>query len=168
MWGATFKGIRKLDEPWFQFTHPVWGATLVTSSIPHDLDVSIHAPRVGCDLRQRVSTTAHRCVSIHAPRVGCDYKTLEEKKLIACFNSRTPCGVRLRPSSINTHTMMFQFTHPVWGATSSARSCFSRSRGFNSRTPCGVRPRKLYQYLHWSVFQFTHPVWGATAHTRRH
>ena len=33
----------------FQFTHPVWGATLRGCSYVELEDVSIHAPRVGCD-----------------------------------------------------------------------------------------------------------------------
>ena len=55
----------------FQSTHPGWGATLprlVTWTIRQ---ISIHAPRVGCD---RSTVKAPRCkiISIHAPRVGCD------------------------------------------------------------------------------------------------
>ena len=56
----------------FQFTHPGRGAT---PSLDIDLitkDVSIHAPREGCDLSR------FRCSALHA-----------------CFNSRTPGGVRL-------------------------------------------------------------------------
>ncbi len=33
----------------FQFTHPVWGATLINAPDDKLADVSIHAPRVGCD-----------------------------------------------------------------------------------------------------------------------
>ena len=33
----------------FQFTHPVWGATQGYFHTMHNLLVSIHAPRVGCD-----------------------------------------------------------------------------------------------------------------------
>ena len=56
--------------------------------------VSIHAPRVGCDLDKRYIDQL-RPVSIHAPRVGCD------------------CGAPLREYRLQK----FQFTHPVWGAT---------------------------------------------------
>ena len=34
-------------------------------------------------------------VSIHAPREGCDLKTSKERAARMCFNSRTPGGVRL-------------------------------------------------------------------------
>ena len=73
VWGATIATVwgywtgRK-----FQFTHPVWGATfLITKS------------------------REMRVVSIHAPRVGCD-------------------GATNNPEVI---APLFQFTHPVWGAT---------------------------------------------------
>ena len=55
------------------------------------------------------------------------------------FNSRTPCGVRLR-----------------------MRHRHADQPSFNSRTPCGVRPRRGAQAVRSRVFQFTHPVRGAT------
>ena len=77
----------------FQFTHPVRGATVRLLDDAHTLQVSIHAPRAGCDLDisgvSRVSD-----VSIHAPRAGCDNLVVVEFLPKICFNSRTPCGVR--------------------------------------------------------------------------
>ena len=102
----------------FQFTHPVRGATLTI---------------------QLVLTNGQ--VSIHAPRVGCDVTSLVVVFLASGFNSRTPCGVRLVPRSSLTLAMVFQFTHPVWGATPKSDS-------------------SLYVRVQ---FQFTHPVWGATS-----
>ena len=55
------------------------------------------------------------------------------------FNSRTPCGVRLKWRKWRGAIKAFQFTHPVWGATKDSQG----------RTDC-------------EMFQFTHPVWGAT------
>ncbi len=55
----------------FQFTHPVWGATAPQSGVNKTDNVSIHAPRVGCDVK-------------------CDATDETAKS----FNSRTPCGVR--------------------------------------------------------------------------
>ena len=79
--------------------------------------VSIHAPRVGCDVgvaaRQDVTL-----VSIHAPRVGCDLAIVMPEQYMMCFNSRTPGGVRL----LNKRK---------------GRA----PNGFNSRTPGGVRQR---------------------------
>ena len=78
-------------------------------------------------------------ISIHAPRVGCDEKRAIHSGRYEYFNPRTPCGVRLIPSSYNRPKYGFQSTHPVWGATAALR----------------------YGVELWR-FQSTHPVWGAT------
>ena len=148
----------------FQSTHPVWGATAVHGTPDIAERISIHAPRVGCDPTHSARSTAGKnfnprtpCgvrhpvgefgdltmrISIHAPRVGCDWAMVSSPWYLALnFNPRTPCGVRhtglLTPNTIG---VVFQSTHPVWGAT-------TRSR------PSTVRRGK---------FQSTHPVWGAT------
>ena len=95
VWGATHHlGRLPAEVVKFQFTHPVWGATLVSLSATYRIGVSIHAPRVGCDLLISVPWVTKRLfqfthpvwgatlvprslvscwlVSIHAPRVGCD------------------------------------------------------------------------------------------------
>ena len=145
----------------FQFTHPVWGATKLIDTLFQSLIVSIHAPRVGCD----------------SPRYSYFF-------LYRSFNSRTPCGVRLSniscirciamfqfthpvwgatPLDETTKSVQaFQFTHPVWGATTDTRRASEAPRRFNSRTPCGVRHLCATTAPIISKFQFTHPVWGAT------
>ena len=100
--------------------------------------VSIHAPRVGCD-SNRWSIYAQYVVSIHAPRVGCDRDAINQAIAMLCFNSRTPCGVRLSGGGSRLEDL-----------------------SFNSRTPCGVRPRYSAKQVTKILFQFTHPVWGAT------
>ena len=78
----------------FQFTHPGRGATYDDALLPILREVSIHAPREGCDYMQnqliasqvefqfthpgRGATVMHRCNAI----------------VPVCFNSRTPGGVR--------------------------------------------------------------------------
>ena len=79
--------------------------------------VSIHAPREGCDYLQNQLISSQVqfqfthpgrgatlglgksvpvvSVSIHAPREGCDREGKDPQPLTACFNSRTPGGVRL-------------------------------------------------------------------------
>ena len=75
-------GVRQsiTDDPegprMFQFTHPGRGAT----------GGQIYQPRFVC-------------VSIHAPREGCDLPPLQSPPNLSCFNSPTPGGVRLPPSS---------------------------------------------------------------------
>ena len=145
---------------WFQFTHPVWGATRGVLGQSTGISVSIHAPRVGCDSRgqicshpERVSIHAPRVgcdtpdeesmfavgVSIHAPRVGCDCRTTQVywRCHVSIHAPRVGCDCQL-PTSTD-QTSQFQFTHPVWGATMGAKSSLIAMK-----------------------FQFTHPVWGAT------
>ncbi len=101
----------------FQFTHPVWGATW-----PHTYNFSFPLrfnSRTPCGVRLPCGT-CYACqsnVSIHAPRVGCDILTIKSYLLLARFNSRTPCGVRPAHAPLSLDILTFQFTHPVWGAT---------------------------------------------------
>ena len=128
----------------FQFTHPMWGATVVSvSDAVVDL-VSIHAPRVGCDLiRRRKNGTSTR------------------------FNSRTPCGVRLVVGlSTGDHQRLFQFTHPVWGATGSDCFDFAGVRVSIHAPRVGCDSMREPPFATVKAFQFTHPVWGATADSR--
>ena len=71
--------------------------------------------------------------------MGCDLVILIIEFSLLSFNSRTPCGVRPEIRLNNISAQLFQFTHPVWGATTIV---------INKEES--------------STFQFTHPVWGAT------
>ena len=126
-------------------------------------------------------------ISIHAPRVGCDIKQVEQVPVQPDFNPRTPCGVRLPPlatwpgssKDISIHaprvgcddngdfrvceSIGFQSTHPVWGATDIFYMVCGANGNFNPRTPCGVRPlASITVATAQALFQSTHPVWGAT------
>ena len=57
---------------------------------------------------------------------------------------------------------VFQFTHPVRGATPRLARMSSGNACFNSRTPCGVRLWYCIMWARGGRFQFTHPVRGAT------
>ena len=171
--------------------------------------ISIHAPRVGCDARGPESRRGGcdfnprtPCgvrhgrkwiedkpieISIHAPRVGCDCRQGWDGAPAALyFNPRTPCGVRRSGLPSGMRWLVFQSTHPVWGATPYHRTrttaggisihaprvgcdqnhVFVESGAeshFNPRTPCGVRQYLTGGYHGRIQFQSTHPVWGATA-----
>ena len=57
----------------------------------------------------------------------------------------------------------FQFTHPVWGATL-LLSYFALQVGVSIHAPrVGCDPELRYFSVGLLAFQFTHPVWGATA-----
>ena len=144
----------------------MWGATCHVS-LPDGVQlISIHAPRVGCDLNRSglfvqtvkfqsthpvwgatavaVATRVSTEISIHAPRVGCDLLHQVPGGLGLNFNPRTPCGVRRGFRFLSICMTLFQSTHPVWGATSASR--------------WSARARRS--------FQSTHPVWGATLCSR--
>ena len=82
----------------FQFTHPGRGATTSHPTETSALEVSIHAPREGCDPTMRMIVL--RDLS---------------------FNSRTPGGVRLIIILTIITMAQFQFTHPGRGATDKER-----------------------------------------------
>ena len=60
--------------PSFQSTHPARGATARESWDYPEFDVSIHAPREGCDKNSGSRELSRYLVSIHAPREGCDFR----------------------------------------------------------------------------------------------
>ena len=124
-------------------------------------EVSIHAPREGCDYTydagdqearrfqfthpgrgatQIYKTRAHvNEVSIHAPREGCDMITITGQ-----------------------HILTFQFTHPGRGATIVHYS-LNGIASVSIHAPREGCDRKYKRTSsNWSVFQFTHPGRGAT------
>ena len=94
VWGATPRAPATGATYLFQSTRPVWGATAFDIQSGGIEEISIHAPRVGRDLRARLSSSPtsefqstrpvwgattgccsrirKHCISIHAPRVGRD------------------------------------------------------------------------------------------------
>ncbi len=92
--GATENSETPSSLEMFQFTHPVRGATTciwLTHSI-YQFQFT-HPVRGATSIKTTVATVAQ--VSIHAPRAGCDQASQAGQVLSYSFNSRTPCGVRL-------------------------------------------------------------------------
>ena len=169
----------------FQSTHPVWGATptrcnfiaLKTYFNPRTpcgvrrgagkgrsrgRRISIHAPRVGCDLAWVGGSTYVTVISIHAPRVGCDENPFGSQEVGAYFNPRTPCGVRRSGSGGSADAQEFQSTHPVWGATWS-NPRWRRVMNISIHAPrVGCDGSGSGGSADAQEFQSTHPVWGAT------
>ena len=133
----------------FQSTHPVWGATpshIRASYLEYDFN-----PRTPCGVRRRTggarvqatrfqsthpvwgatcrSRRTDWCgpISIHAPRVGCDWPRPTGTTWPSNFNPRTPCGVRPNDILKWCTDILFQSTHPVWGATKGHRRTNRRS-----------------------------------------
>ena len=101
----------------FQSTHPVWDATPKAITPYTRIVISIHASRMGCDQCWQ-GNSQRLVISIHASRMGCD----------------------LEPDYGLQWLGGFQSTHPVWDATSPARSPDGSGRDFNPRIPYGMRP----------------------------
>ena len=123
-------------------------------------DISIHAPRAGCDSNMR-HPARRFLISIHAPRAGCDERWWRCFTVYVYFNPRTPCGVR--PSAQDAAERVFDFNprtpcgvrHRFWrghrqlpeisihapraGCDATAGDCGAATADFNPRTPCGVR-----------------------------
>ena len=73
VWGATLHAyIVKIINEQFQSTHPVWGATLIPSFFSSSfLEFQSTHPVWGATLIWWFKS-ASNTISIHAPRVGCD------------------------------------------------------------------------------------------------
>ena len=169
----------------FQFTHPGRGATRsrnrsslsstsFNSRTPGGVrppapavgatavNVSIHAPREGCDQNQ-VTDRRTAQVSIHAPREGCDTKGGGRSKVASGFQFTHPgrgaTGLTRVESKFYT---WFQFTHPGRGATP------NQSAREYELTVSIHAPREGCDRARWRIvvrpssFQFTHPGRGAT------
>ena len=101
----------------FQSTHPVWDATW--GLIDHDRLQLGFNPRTPYGMRPSLQTPPGitRNVSIHAPRMGCDILPCKIQCISGRFQSTHPVwDATLSP----TFTRMmggFQSTHPVWDAT---------------------------------------------------
>ena len=139
VWGATPAPIIDgITLKGFNSRTPCGVRPVTVFIIARDIAVSIHAPRVGCDSRQPVQTHMHPSFNSRTPcgvrlrhlqasdrrdrfnsRTPCGVRPLDNYYRYdpRRFNSRTPCGVRRPRRSASAYSSLFQFTHPVWGAT---------------------------------------------------
>ena len=145
----------------FQSTHPLRGATTMSSVIFEDNSISIHAPLAGCDYAGYVS--AWRCqISIHAPLAGRDQRAAQGAGVFRNFNPRAPCGARLEAQVARRPHVYFNprapcgarrccavqqavrlaisIHAPLAGRDSNQSAQCLASVYFNPRAPCGARP----------------------------
>ena len=127
----------------FQSTLPVWGATVR-----------------GC------GGELHGRISIHAPRVGSDLRGLVGGGGATHFNPRSPCGERLASEPIPIEVEPISIHAPRVGSDSLVPCARTTARYFNPRSPCGERPIGNANKATSAAFQSTLPVWGATAFVR--
>ena len=81
-----------------------------------------------------------RKISIHAPRVGCDLGMYVLKLILYGFQSTHPGWGATAVIDIVATPKLFQSTHPGWGATLPPLPDKYKPYDFNPRTPGGVRP----------------------------
>ena len=162
VWGATAMLEKDKIQAQFQFTHPVWGATGGVGVLGVVDRVSIHAPRVGCDLCLDSKECFDARFQFTHPVWGATIRYDAGNNWRGRFNSRTPCGVR-QYSAKNFKDLFAGFNSRTPCGVRLSVLCRGLSRSsFNSRTPCGVRLKAARTPYFKSLFQFTHPVWGAT------
>ena len=105
--------------------------------------ISIHAPRVGRDVRPRLAHTVAELISIHAPRVGRD-----QIASIAFPSSEisihAPRVGRDRSDACQRCLYGISIHAPRVGRDSAFRRCPSGRSYFNPRAPCGARPLPLW------------------------
>ena len=76
--------------PKFQFTHPVRGPTPVPEVVGLGVEVSIHAPREGCDNFKSAQDTISPAFQFTHPVRGATNAPFEIFRDKLRFNSRTP------------------------------------------------------------------------------
>ena len=146
----------------FQSTFPLRGATRNRDRRTSTMQISIHAPLAGNDLRARFAASRY-------PN----------------FNPRSPCGERLASMPVYLYRVKFQSTLPLRGTTLHESDNKGARTNFNPRSPCGERPEghrlrdcadrisihaplagndsaKYYETEHTSEFQSTLPLRGTT------
>ena len=155
-----------------------------------ETDVSIHAPRAGCDFKEIddklnrnefQSTHPARGATCSAtrrstPATGFNPRTPRgvrrgispsRARRTECFNPRTPRGVRRAQGAGASIACRFQSTHPARGATAATAHRPPPHGRFNPRTPRGVRPTERSRHDAIQPFQSTHPARGATLRGRQ-
>ena len=105
------------EQPPFQSTHPMRGAT-APSGVPQvPITISIHAPHAGCDSSKTVLRLTFELISIHAPHAGCDPFVWLRGARPPRFQSTHPMRGATRRPGIGRPWYEFQSTHPMRGAT---------------------------------------------------
>ena len=101
-------------------------------------------------------------ISIHAPRVGSDAGVDGLPGAHGHFNPRSPCGERRRCSEAKNENSKFQSTLPVWGAT--MYTAYDTMDDYISiHAPrVGSDCQDFSGEFSPRLFQSTLPVWGAT------
>ena len=146
----------------FQSTHPSWGATASASaSASFSAYISIHAPIVGCDYVV-IDNEDDQEISIHAPIVGCDTLFKMKQNVLVIFQSTHPSWGATITFTVKANTSSNFNPRTHRGVRHSMMMLGDISQDFNPRTHRGVRLRSDIYGNGTRRFQSTHPSWGAT------
>ena len=167
--------------------HAPWEGCDLEAGLPQKgaSSVSIHAPWEGCDYRfnpfrllayqfqfthpGKGATRARR--EEHTPFGSFNSRTLGRVRPLSIghkgrgymsFNSRTLGRVRRVPINHEYPVVVFQFTHPGKGATSSTKLLPPKAKVSIHAPWEGCDYLSLDPLSHCGMFQFTHPGKGAT------
>ena len=148
--------------------------------------ISIHAPRVGCDLVQDYVATSPWIFQSTHPVWGATQGPIGPQGPKGEFQSTHPVWGATVINQEAVEIALFQSTHPVWGATRGARRELPLESFQSTHPVWGATPAQLHPWVRLSIsihaprvgcdddyrsprkfklgFQSTHPVWGATLH----
>ena len=116
VWGATVAKMPHTNSGIFQSTRPVWGATDRPKVSLPDRQFQSTRPVWGATFDGQ-DMELFSGISIHAPRVGRDVRRIPHFRRLVYFNPRAPCGARRQCLAYKHRVYEFQSTRPVWGAT---------------------------------------------------
>ena len=121
-------------------------------------------PRAPCGARLYAidADGAARWVSIHAPRVGRDVPEKLMWKTLLLFQSTRPVWGATAGGDGAADVIHVSIHAPRVGRDPNESVNGACVIGFNPRAPCGARPWSTCRAASWHLFQSTRPVWGAT------
>ncbi len=162
-WGATpAVWVSIIATLLFQSTLPGWGATTrhsLTRTLVYIFQSTLPGWGATDPAQQR---QLRRNITIHAPRMGCDRPRATATTTTKYYNPRSPDGVRQTPRNSDNYDEIFQSTLPGWGATDPAQQRQLR-RNISIHAP---RMGSDVNWAQWtpntSLFQSTLPGGGAT------
>ncbi len=131
-----------------------------------EMEISIHAPREGCDQRGASPRPPREGISIHAPREGCDLiaPRFVSFQAISIHAPREGCDELWQ---LNNLSIGISIHAPREGCDWQPQSLALFTLYFNPRTPRGVRQVPSYNDWPNHEFQSTHPARGATGSLSR-
>ena len=130
------------------------------------VNISIHAPREGCDHQGLRIPPISQYFNPRTPRGVRPFRARQPRHLPQDFNPRTPRGVRLDSGYLVPVYVDISIHAPREGCDKTIRTSIAMAEDFNPRTPRGVRRDRLRSELRIYGFQSTHPARGATCFTK--